>query len=164
MENSVIKVLNRRHGLKVLNYFDLQGIDTANFWGNCTEESNGIAIYYGVINGKFSNYTLEEVKAYNAKIIELPKEENSFPRVMLVSDDAVVWYQAVVECLRVGYAFATIKYSSVEEYEDALKRGDAVPFYLWKHIKEISDRNKVTKSEIAEKFGIPIDQLVIKDD
>ena len=158
MENSVIKVLNRRHGLKVLNYFDLQGIDTANFWGNCTEESNGIAIYYGVINDKFSNYTLEEVKAYSAKIIELPKEENSFPRVMLVSDDGDSWYKRIVFMKKRDRFLAWNNAETIEESECVY--GTAP----WRYAKELHEKVELTKSEIAEKFGISIEQLVIKDD
>ena len=75
----------------------------------------------------------------------------------------IVWYQAVVEGMRGGYAFATNRHSSVEEYESALKRGDSVPFYLWKYYKELSDRYKVSKSEIAEKFNIPLENLEIVD-
>ena len=164
MKNQVIEVINEEHGREVIEYWKSKGINAMGMFGSLTKEDGDEWRYYGVIGDKFDSYSIEFVHKYNAEIIELPKEENSFPRVILVSDDAVVWNQAVVECLRGGYAFATIKYSSVEEYEDALKRGAAVPFYFWKHIKEISDRNKVTKSEIAEKFGISIDQLVIKDD
>ena len=172
MENSVIKVLNRRHGLKVLNYFDLQGIDTANFWGNCTEESNGIAIYYGVINDKFSNYTLEEVKAYSAKIIELPKEENSFPRVMLVSNKPIEGSNDGIKQLVIsivdGIAISVggTQYSLEQYYQD-LKEEKANPIfrlYPWRYAKELPEKVELTKSEIAEKFGISIEQLVIKDD
>ena len=158
MENSVIKVLNRRHGLKVLNYFDLQGIDTANFWGNCTEESNGIAIYYGVINDKFSNYTLEEVKAYSAKIIELPKEENSFPKVMLVSRDGKAWYKRVVFMKKCDRFLSWINAETIEESESSYE------IISWYYAKELPEKVELTKSEIAEKFGISVDQLVIKDD
>ena len=158
MENSVIKVINRRHGLKVLNYFDLQGIDTANFWFNCTEESNGIAIYYGVINNKFRNYTLEEVKAYNAKIIELPKEENPFPRVMLVSNDGDSWKRRVVFMKKCDMFLAWASAETIKESEGIYE------VTSWYYAKELPEKVELTKSEIAEKFGISIDKLVIKDD
>ena len=157
MENSVIKVLNRRHGLKVLNYFDLQGIDTANFWFNCTEESNDIAIYYGVINNKFSNYTLEEVKAYNAKIIELPKEEKPFPRVMLVSYDGDDWCKRVVFMKKCDRFLAWNNVETIEESE-------SICFVsIWRYAKELPEKVEITKSEIAEKFGIPFDYIKIVD-
>ena len=157
MENSVIKVLNRRHGLKVLNYFDLQGIDTSNFWGHCTEESNGIAIYYGVINNKFKNYTLEEVKAYNAKIIELPKEEKPFPRVMLVSDDEIKWHKRVVFMKKCGMFLAWYNAQTIEKAEFTYGVSD------WSYAKELPEKVEITKAEISEKFGIPIDLIEIID-
>ena len=166
MENSVIKVLNRRHGLKVLNYFDLQGVDTANFWGNCTEESNGIAIYYGVINDKFSNYTLEEVKAYNAEIIELP-EEKVYPRVMMVSCGEF-WYKRVVLMEKCGKYLAWNNAKTMEEAENEL--------YLaaWKFAKDIEEPKEITitlsdinskMDDIKKLFGAEEnDKIVIKVD
>lgn len=160
MKNQVIEVLDKEHGKKVIEYWKSQGVNTDGYVGGCTLKGCSPFRYYGVINGEFCGYSIEIVKNLNAEIIELP-EEKTFPRVMLVSDDAVVWNQAVVECLRGGYAFATIEYSSVDEYENALKRGDSVPFFFWKYHKELSDRNKVSKAEIAEKFGIEPEQLEI---
>ena len=167
MKNQVIEVLDKEHGKKVIEYWESRGVDTKDMDGSNTKEKGYAFRYYGVIGEHFSCYSIACVKEANAEIIHLPtespKEEKTFPRVMLVSDDAFVWNQAVVECLRDGYAFATIVYSSVEEYEAALKRGSAVPFYLWKHHKELSDMNKVSKAEIAEKFNIPLDKLEIVD-
>ena len=167
MKNQVIEVLDREHGMKVIEYWKSKVVDTKDMDGSNTKEKGIPTRYYGVIDEYFSCYPIESVKDANAEIIHLPtespKEEKTFPRVMLVSDDAVVWHQAVVECLRGGYAFATTMFSCVEEYESVLKNGDSVPFYLWKHHKELSDRNKVSKAKIAEKFGIPLEELEIVD-
>lgn len=167
MRNQVIEVLNREHGKKVIEYWKSKGVDTKDMDGSNTREK-GIAFrYYGVIDEYFYCYSIESVKNVNAEIIELPtelpKEESSFPRVMLVSDDAVTWNKAVAVCLRGGFAFATTIHSSVEEYEDALKRGGSVPFYFWKYHKELSDGHKVSKAKIAEVFNIPLDKLEIVD-
>lgn len=168
MENSVIKVLNRRHGLKVLNYFDLQGVDTANFWGNCTEESNGIAIYYGVINDKFSNYTLEEVKAYNAKIIELPIENSRpFPKPMIVSmfpfgNSAYNTQTRVVVAAGDGYAVGVDYCDSLDDYIKRQKE-NTLRYTLWKYHQEIPNKVIISKAEIAEKFGVPFDYIKIVD-
>ena len=168
MENSVIKVLNRRHGLKVLNYFDLQGVDTANFWGNCTEESNGIAIYYGVINNKFSNYTLEEVKAYNAEIIELPIENSMpFPKPMLVSmfpfgNSAYNTPTRVVVAAGNGYAVGVDYCESLDDYIKRQKE-NKLSYTLWKYHQEIPNKVIISKAEIAEKFGVPFDCIKIVD-
>ena len=168
MENSVIKVLNRRHGLKVLNYFDLQGVDTANFWGNCTEESNGIAIYYGVINNKFSNYTLEEVKAYNAEIIELPIENSRpFPKLMIVSmfpfgNSAYNTPTRVVVAAGDGYAVGVDYCDSLDDYIKRQKE-KTLSYTLWKYHQEIPNKVIISKAEIAEKFGVPFDFIKIVD-
>ena len=150
---------------KVIEYWKSKGVDTMGMCGSFTKEDYADGRYYGVIENCFDCYTIEFVRNYNAEIIELPtespKEEKTFPRVMLVSDDAVVWNQSVVVCLRGGYAFATIKYSSVDEYENSLKRGASVPFFFWKYHKELSDGNKVSKAKIAEMFGIELEQLEI---
>ena len=165
MKNQVIEVLDKEHGKKVIEYWKSKGVDTMGMCGSFTKEDYADGRYYGVIENCFDCYTIEFVRNYNAEIIELPKEshkeEKTFPKVMLVSDDAVVWNQAVVEFLRGGCAFATIKYSSVEKYEDALERGYAVPFFFWKYHKELSDGNKVSKAKIAEVFGIDPEQLEI---
>lgn len=168
MKNQVIEVLNDEHGKKVIEYWESQGFKNIyDLQGDATRDGKDDWRYYGIIDGVFDNYTLDEAIDANAEIIELPtespKEENTFPRVMLVSCDAVVWHQAVVEGLRGGCAFATIKYSSIEEYEDALERGASVPFYFCEYHKEISDGNKVSKSKIAEVFNIPLEKLEIVD-
>ena len=163
MKNQVIEVLDLEHGKRVIEYWKSKGVNTNLYVGSCTRKYGVSRRYYGVIYGCFGRYSEEQVVANNAEIIELPKEEKTFPRVMLVSDDTVVWNQAVVECLRGGYAFAAINYSSVEEYENTLKRGASVPFFFWKYHKELSDGNKVSKAKIAEVFGIDPEQLEIVD-
>ena len=161
MTNQVIEAIDKDHGKKVIEYWHSQGVNVNGFGVICTLKDGGIFRYYGVIDGRFGYYSIRIAVVNNAEIIELPKEEKNFPRVMLVSDDAVVWNKAVVVCLRGGYAFATIEHSSVDEYENALKNGDSVPFYSWKHHKELSDGNKVSKALIAEMFGIELEHLEI---
>ena len=167
MKNQVIEVINKEHGKKVIEYWKSRGVDTKNRDGTCTRCGSFQNRYYGVIDDEFGNYDITTVNACKTEIIELPsespKEEKTFPRVVLVSDDSLVWNQSVVVCLQGGWAFATTRHSSVEEYEDALKRGGSVPFYFWKYYKELSDRNKVSKAEIAARFGIPIDLIEIVD-
>jgi hypothetical protein len=75
MNNTVIKVLNAEHGKKVIEWWKSQGVDTGDYKGSTSEEEGFNCIYFGVINGKFSNYFIETVKHDNAKIIELPEEE-----------------------------------------------------------------------------------------
>jgi hypothetical protein len=75
MENTVIKVLTKEHGKRVINWFKSQGIDTGSCTGTICESEGFNCIYYGVINGNFINYYIEQVLKNNAKIIELPEDE-----------------------------------------------------------------------------------------
>ena len=84
MKNQVIKVLNQEHGKKVIQYWKNRGVDTIYHSGHSNEKNGHIFIYYGVINNKFDSYSLNQVKANNAEIIELPKE---FPKYWVVKKD-----------------------------------------------------------------------------
>ncbi len=75
MENRVIKVLTKEHGKKVIEWWKSQGVDTGDYKGSTSEEEGFKCIYFGVINGKFSNYFIDTVKYDNAKIIELPEDD-----------------------------------------------------------------------------------------
>lgn len=75
MENTVIKVLTKEHGKKVIEWWEKQGIDTRDLIGISCESDWDTCIYYGVIQGKFDNWGINTVQHYNAKIIELPTEE-----------------------------------------------------------------------------------------
>ena len=114
MDNKVIKVLNKEHGAKVIEFFK-QYCDTWKFIGD------SIGDYYGIIYGKFDLWSYDKVRETNAEIIELPEEntyrlgkdtqgnnfncvsgtielpeEKAYPRVMLVSPDNKSWYRRVV--------------------------------------------------------------------
>ena len=77
MNNKVIKVLNKEHEKKVIEFFK-QYCDTRYLTGD------GIGDYYGIIDGHFDVWDIDEIA--KAEIIELP-EEKTYPRVMLVSLD-----------------------------------------------------------------------------
>jgi hypothetical protein len=82
MENTVIKVLTKEHGAKVIEWWKSQVESTYGYTGTLCEsdgvicESEGYeSIYYGVIDHMFDNYSAYDVSKANAKIIELPEEE-----------------------------------------------------------------------------------------
>ena len=172
MKNQVIEVLDKEHGKKVIEYWKSKGIDTSGMLGIGTKKAGYLWRYYGVIGDKFDNYSIEYVRKYNAEIIELPKEENSFPRVMLVSNKPIKGNNDGIKQLVIsivdGIAISVggTQYSLEQYYQD-LKEEKANPIfrlYPWRYAKELPEKVELTKSEIAEKFGISIDQLVIKDD
>ena len=158
MKNQVIEVLDREHGKKVIEYWKSQGVYARGFIGNQTREDDSEFRFYGVINGTFDYISINDVHRYNAEIIELPKEENSFPRVMLVSDDGNAWNKRVVFMKKCNRFLAWVSAETIEESESSYET------YTWYYAKELPEKVELTKAEIAEKLGISVDQLVIKDD
>ena len=147
MNNKVIKVLDEKHGKRVIEFWK-KYCDTGLWKGDV------IGYYYGIINGKFDNWILDEVRRYNAEIIELP-EERAYPRVMLVSDDRMTWGKRVVFMEKkegfLAWAFA-------ETLEEAEKSTSTT---FWKYAKEI-EPIQVTLEEIAKWKGVHKEQIIIK--
>lgn len=69
LNNTVIRVFNKEHGLKVIEFYKKNGYDTKWFYGT------NLDCYYGVLNNNFSWYTDSDMERFYFKIIELPKEE-----------------------------------------------------------------------------------------
>lgn len=110
MENQVIKVLNKEHGQKVIEYWKEQGVNTNNLIGDSSCDRTS-SCYYGVIEGRFDYYHIIEVQNYNAEIIELPEEKKNYT-VQDLSDGKVVLYnngtkEELVQVLK--KAFPTVK-------------------------------------------------------
>ena len=82
LNNTVIKVLNREHGAKVIKFYKKNGYDTKYFYGS------NIGCYYGVLNNNFSWYTDSDMGRFYFKIIELLEEEE-YPKVMMVSNSPI---------------------------------------------------------------------------
>ena len=147
MNNKVIKVLNKEHGNKVIEFFK-QYCDTCGFAGD------NIGYYYGIINGRFGFWTIDKLRRYNAQIIELP-EEKTYPRVMLVSDDNKNWSKRVVFMEKCGGFLAWV---DAETFEEAKNEKDSC---FWKYAKEF-EPVEVTLEEIAEWKGTSKEQIIIK--
>ena len=158
MKNQVIEVIDKEHGKKVIEYWKAKGVDTQNSIGGCTKDDGVEDRYYGVIGCSFGCYTIEFARKYNAEIIELPKEEKPFPRVMLVSDDGDAWYKRVVFMQKCDRFLAWNNAETIENAECTYRVAS------WNYAKELPEKVELTKSEIAEKFGLSLEQLVIKDD
>ena len=147
MNNKVIKVLDREHGKKVIEFFK-QYCDTGRLEGI----RNGF--YYGLINGEFDIWDVDEVREANAEIIELP-EEKTYPRVMLVSLGKKYWFKRVVFMEKCEGFLA---WSRSETLEAAENEKDT---YFWRYAKEI-EPIEVTLEEIAEWKGVNKEQIIIK--
>ena len=172
MKNQVIEVINEEHGRKVIEYWKSKGVNTMGMFGSLTKEDGDEWRYYGVIGDKFDRYSIEDVRKYNAEIIELPKDEKPFPRVMLVSNKPIKGNNGGIKQLVIsivdGIAISVggTQYTREQYYQDLKeeKANHIFRLYPWRYAKELPEKVELTKSEIAEKFGISIDQLVLKDD
>ena len=148
MNNKVIKVLDREHGKKVIEFFK-QYCDTGKLEGT----RNGC--HYGLINGEFDIWDVDEVREANAEIIELP-EEKTYPRVMLVSGDNMNWdTQRVVFMEKCGGFMAWVCAKTLEGAENETDT------CFWRYAKEI-EQIEVTLEEIAEWKGVNKEQIIIK--
>jgi len=147
MNNKVIKVLDIEHGKKVIEFWK-QYCDTGALRGDT------IGNYYGVINGRFDYWDIDEVRKYNAEIIELP-EERAYERVMLVSFDKMTWCKRVVFMEKNGGFLA---WAFAETLEEAEKSTSTT---FWKYAKEI-EPIEVTLEEIAKWKGVHKEQIIIK--
>ena len=162
MKNQVIEVLDIKHGKKVIEYWKSRGFDTMGMRGSFTKEESDLYRYYGVIAGSFDCYSEKQADRNNAEIIklptELPKEENSFPRVMLVSNGGGnEWRKRVVFMKKCNRYLAWNKAETIEESESVY---EVIP---WRYAKELPEKVELTKAEIAEKFGVPFDYIKIVD-
>ena len=147
MNNKVIKVLDKEHGKKVIEFWK-QYCDTEEFDGT------DIGYYYGIINGEFDFWAAAEVRKYNAEIIELP-EERAYPRVMLVSDDKMTWDKRVVFMEKDGGFLAWVFAETLEKAEKTVGTG------FWNYAKEI-EPIEVTLEEIAKWKRVHKEQIIIK--
>ena len=148
MNNKVIKVLDREHGKKVIEFFK-QYCDTGDL------EGTSIGDYYGIVDGDFDIWSLDAIRGNNAEIIELP-EEKTYPRVMLVSSDNKNWKNKRVVFMEKCGGFLAWRYA--ETLKEAEKEIDTC---LWHYAKEI-EPIEVTMEEIAEWKGVGKEQIIIK--
>ena len=145
MNNKVIKVLNKEHGKKVIEFFK-QYCNTRYLTGD------SIGDYYGIIDGKFEVWDIDEIA--NAEIIELP-EEKTYPRVMLVSLDKEKWFKRVVFMEKRGVFLAWGKAETLEEAENITEP------IRWNYAIEL-EPIEVTLEEIAKWKGTTKEQIIIK--
>ena len=133
MKNQVIEVLDIVHGKKVIDYWKSIGVDTLGMSGSQTKKGDYLWRYYGVIDGYFNVYSERQAAENNAEIIELP-EENSFPRVMLVSYDGEVWYKRVVFMKKCDMFLSWDNAETIESAEWTYRVAS------WRYAKEIEPK------------------------
>lgn len=156
LDNTVIEVLTKEHGEKVIAWWKKQGIDTKFKVGDCTKENHDDNRYYGIINGIFDHWIIEQLNYYNAKIIELPTEEKTFPRMMMCWNDENLAFNVYVLFYdkQLNYQYVGIIEHDVERY----KNGDNnINMCIYKNAKEIEEQPKeMTLDEVCKELGYEI--------
>ena len=71
LNNTVIKVLNKEHGAKIIEFYEKNGYYTGPYCGT------NIGYHYGVYNNTFSWYNDTDMRRLPLKVIDLPKEEET---------------------------------------------------------------------------------------
>ena len=162
MKNEVIEVLDKEHGRRVIEYWKSKGVDTSGMLGIGTRKDGNLCRYYGIIDGCFDCYSERQAAENGAQIIELP-EENSFPRVMLVSDGGDDWNKRVVFMQKCNRYVAWVNAETVEESEGVYEAT------AWRYAKEVEPKqHTITLSDLNSKiediknlFGIGENEDVI---
>lgn len=163
MKNQVIEVLDSEHGKKVIQYWKDRGVDTSDFNGSSTKSDGDEFRYYGVIDGCFDNYCVEYVMDAEAEIITLPEPEWKPKR----GDRVLVWNieghetEAIFIAEIEGGIFPIVAVSFW--YEEKFNKGEKFLTDQWKNMKPLPQVKEVTMQEIADKFGVTVEQLKIKN-
>ena len=76
---------------------------------------------------------------------------------MLVSYDGEAWYKRVVFMKKCDMFLSWDNAETIESAEWTYRVA------AWRYAKELPEKVELTKAEIAERLGISVDQLVIKD-
>ena len=132
LNNTVIKVLNKEHGAKVIEFYKKNGYDTKWFYGSNT------GYHYGVYNNNFSWYTDSDMKRFPLKVIELP-EEKEYPKVMMVSNSPITkginGTKRVVFMEKLGTYLGWANAETIEESEKEVES------YTWKYAVDVPKEN-----------------------
>ena len=152
MNNTVIKVLDKEHGKRVIEFFKAHGVNTSTYQGTCYD------VYYGVIDGVFSYYNVKELPPH-VTAIELPTER-TFPRVMYVSMHDNITYKSekrVVFMQKNGKYIAWNKAETIEASESETRTSS---WNFAKEVDEVEQPIELTYAEaislLEEKFNQPV--------
>ena len=148
--NTAILANDKEQAVKIIAFYKSKGYDTGGFSG----EYSNFPKYYGVEDNTFLFFVSENPKA-TTKIIQLPLE---YPKVMMVSNDANLWYKRVVFMEKNGKYIA---WHDAKTLEDAEKVLDT---YIWSYAKEVEEETtEITIEEIAKLLNKPKHLIKIVD-
>lgn len=152
MDNTVIKVLDKEHGRKVIEFFKAQGVNTSTYQGTCKN------VYYGVIDGVFSYYNVKELPPH-VTAIELPTEL-TFPRVMYVSDYDYITRESKKRVVFMKKCGKYLSWNIAETIEEAEQITTVCVWNFAKEVEEVEKPVELTYAEaislLEEKFKQPV--------
>jgi len=155
LDNTVIKVLTVEHGKKVIKWWKAQGVNTKDNVGCNNEKDGGICIYYGIINGYFSNYSLKTIEMCNVKIIELPTEETEIPTL---GKGVLMEVSNLASFIGETKRFVIAKTKEGYLAWDGAKTEDEIDYkniVFWKYARPIQPKSipEYTMEELQSKLG-----------
>lgn len=141
MKNQVIENLSREMGKEIIKYWQSKGVDIKDYEGSIYRFED--YRYYGVINGKFDNYSIREVEANKAEIIELPeaKQERVTPCKVFAWDSIktqkfetyLLWHNRINNP---QYPYICVSGIYVKDYE----KGELYMIEQYKNIEFIDEK------------------------
>lgn len=154
-KQSVIKILSREHGAKVIQWFKDQGLNTYGYTGECVGEYYGINFVGNVIRCSTIPEGYTEIQLPS----ELPKRGDK----ILVWDYSEKNAEEKIFLTLIEGAYNPIICVAADD-EGKFLKNEVVRTVLWRHYKLIEPIKEVelTLDEIATKFGINVSQLKIK--
>lgn len=161
-ENQVIHAPTKEIAKKLCNKFHELGLKWANgehysgclFWRIYIGERT----CYLPSKGHVDNLYYYEQRGYEILTIDnlLDFQTNDYPKVMEVSDDGNNWWKRVVFMEKNG-KFLVLPAETIEEAE----RRNIV--CAWGFARDIKPKVKLTLEQVAEKFGVSVEQIEIVD-
>lgn len=82
--------------------------------------------------------------------------QSEYPKVMEVSDNRIEWCKRVVFAEKKGRFIAWALAETFEKAEDEVCTHD------WGYAREVQEHREISLQEIADKFGIPVEEVRIK--
>lgn len=165
INNTVIEVLDREHGKKVLEYFKSQDIDTKMYTGNNTKQDGESHRYYGVIGGHFDNYSETHINKCCPKVsvITLPQQLPQRGDRILVWDSKEADAESRIFLVYIEGAGSPVQCVDVRD-EDKFTKGHGFDITRWKNWKPVHEEQivELTMEDISNGKGVGVPPHLIR--
>ena len=83
LDNTVIEAKSEKKAKAIVKLFARLGYDTNNYTGtNWSAKYDSEKVFYGIMEGRFSHYVLEELKGSSVEICKLPNKKEMSGKVI----------------------------------------------------------------------------------